>query len=114
MGKFFTNNTAMLIRLIRIILSHFSEEAKEELNPQTVIMGREEINCDGNYWWDDSDNVTAPLKELFNKILSEIRISKITIQGTDFNDGRLSKSVVITVERNWEIHKMKIIVEQTP
>ena len=118
----------MLIRLIRIILNirplsiesiednlptTRSKTIKEELNPKRGIMKKEEIICDGVYWWSDSDQVTDPLQELFKKILSQIRIHKITIQGTDFNDGRQSQSIVITVKELREIQKIKIIVEQT-
>ena len=129
LGKFFTNNTAMFIRLIRIILNirplsiesikddlptTRSKTIEEELDPQKGIMRTEEIICDGVYWWNDSDQVANPLQELFKKILSEIRIHKITIQGTDFNDGYQSRSAVITVEQNREIQKIKITLKQTP
>ena len=127
LGRFFTNHTVMIIRLIQRILNRFSVKAiedglpttisktiKEELAPQNDdIVNREEIDCDGNYWWDDSNNVTTPLKELFNQILSETRIRKITIQGTDFNDTRESRSAVINVESIWGKQKIKIIVEKT-
>lgn len=126
LGKFFTNHTVMIIRLIQMILNRFSVKAiedglpttisktiKEELAPQNDIVNREEIDCDGNYWWDDSDKVTTPLKELFNQILSETRIRRITIEGTDFNDARESRSAVINVESIWGKQKIKIIVEKT-
>jgi hypothetical protein len=124
LGKFFTNHTVMIIRLIQRILNRFSVKAiedglpttisktiKEELAPQNGIVDRIEIDCKGNYWWDDSNNVTTPLRELFNKILSEIRIDKITIRGTDFDDGFQSRSAVITVESNRETQKTKVTVK---
>lgn len=58
------------------------------------------IPFDGIYWWSDSKNVTEPLKNVLDDILSETVIMSIDIHGYDFQDGRQSRNIVISIMDN--------------
>lgn len=59
-----------------------------------------ELRFKGSYWWSDSQNVTSLLEIELREILNGVRVGKIIIQGTDFNDGRESRKAEIIVSDN--------------
>lgn len=71
-------------------------------------MAEKKIKYKGNYWWGDTENVTSVLEEEFKNILGNTRVDSITITGTDFNDGRESRTIKIKVGDN------KIIIDDNP
>jgi len=55
------------------------------------------IKFSGQYWWSDSGPVISILQEELHEALSRIRVGRIEISGTDFNDGRQSRKAIIEV-----------------
>jgi hypothetical protein len=58
------------------------------------------IPFEGIYWWSDAENVTSILEKEFKEILGSLRVTTIQIHGSDFNDGRESRTATIRVSEN--------------